>query len=244
MASRKMNHKIKTFKQLKSSYEYIWSKTDLVEEKYYYEWVTSLLGDPKGKKLLDVGCGGGYLLKEADKAGMETYGIDISKKAIEKAKLRSTNSKLIVGVAEKLPYKNNGFDVVVCLGSLEHFLNPKKSLQEMKRVLKKDGLVCIVLPNKWAIDAIFEGAFRGVELSHGQELERFYSYHEAHQLLTSSNLHIVKALPYNRPFPTHISTGTKKSSIINWLYSKTYLNLIRWIIPTRLSYLFVFILKK
>lgn len=238
-----MRNKITTFKQLKNSYEKIWTKTNLVEEDYYYKWIVSLWGDIKNKKLLDIGCGGGYLLEKAEKVGMKTYGIDISQAATEKARRRAPNSEIIAGVAEKLPFKKNSFDIVACLGSLEHFLDTKKALREMHRVLKGDGFTCIVLPNRWAIDAIFEGAFRGIELSHGQELEYFYNYREAHDLLTGNGFKIMESFGYNRPYATYISTGTKTSTLANLLYKLIY-KFIRWKIPVRLSYVFVFILKK
>ena len=240
---QKKTRTITSYKQLKDSYEKIWTEGDLLEETAYYRWIISLMGDVKGKKLLDVGCGAGYLLEQALEKEINATGIDISETAIKKAKTRAPKAKLIQGIGEKLQFPSHSFDIVTCLGSLEHFLNPEKALKEMYRVLKRDGLVCIVLPNRWAIDAIFEGAFRGVSLSHGQELERFYSYQEAHDLLTGSRFKIIKALGYNRPYSTYVSTGTKKSYFANMLYQKIY-KIIRWKIPVRLSYVFVFLLKK
>lgn len=240
---RKKNKKITSFRQLKESYEGIWTTGDLREEQTYYKWIISLLGDVKSKKLLDIGCGGGYLLEEAIKNGIRATGLEISESAIKKARNRAPKAKIIQGIAEKLPFKDKDFDIVVCLGSLEHFLSPRRALKEIARVLKDDGICCIVLPNRFAIDGILEGVVRGNDLSHGQELERFYSLKEAINLLSKGGFVIKRMLSYNKPHPTDIRTGTKLSFIVDFVYKNIY-KFIRWHISIRLSYVFVFILKK
>ncbi len=97
------------------------------------------------KKLLDIGCGGGFFLKEAEKF-LECIGIDFSLVALKQAK-KNCNSKLVLTSALNLPFKDNSFDFVSCLGSLEHFINLNKALNEINRVLKKDGKINIYVPN-------------------------------------------------------------------------------------------------
>ncbi len=46
---------------------------------------------------------------------------------------------------EKLPFKRGEFETVFCLDSIEHFLNPQKAIKEMRRVLKKDGHLVILI---------------------------------------------------------------------------------------------------
>jgi len=105
------------------------------------------LGAQKGRKLLDVGCGTGFLLLAASKRGLKTYGIDISEEAIKIAKNVSQDSFVAVSRGEDLPFRDNTFDYITCLGSLEHFLDMNKSLQEMRRVAKEDAIFCIMVPN-------------------------------------------------------------------------------------------------
>ena len=50
--------------------------------------------------------------------------------------------------AESLPFDTGRFDLVTCLGSLEHFVDPVKSLEEMSRVAKPDAAIVILVPNK------------------------------------------------------------------------------------------------
>ena len=56
------------------------------------------------KKLLDIGCGTGYLLKDADKRGLKTYGVDISDEAAKIAREVTPNSKIIRGKGENLKF--------------------------------------------------------------------------------------------------------------------------------------------
>ncbi len=100
----------------------------------------------KNKRLLDVACGQGTLLAEAEKY-MQTYGVDISKQAIEKAKKIAKQTVFKISAGEKLPFKDGFFDYIACMGSLEHFVDMDSALKEMKRVLKVDGKVLIHVPN-------------------------------------------------------------------------------------------------
>lgn len=101
--------------------------------------------EKSNQKLLDVGCGGGFFLNQAEKF-LDCTGIDFSEQALIQAK-KNCNSKLVLGSASFLPFKDDFFDFVVCLGSLEHFIEMEKALSEMKRVLKKKGKINIYVPN-------------------------------------------------------------------------------------------------
>ena len=105
-----------------------------------------------GGKLLDVGCGTGYLLKAANQGGLETYGVDISNEGVKIAQKVSPNSKISVGRGEELKFPDNFFDYVTCLGALEHFLSVENGIREMVRVAKNGALLCVVVPN---IDYLF-----------------------------------------------------------------------------------------
>ena len=92
-------------------------------------------------KILDVGCGTGNSLNFLYRKGFRSlYGVDLSPNMINKAKLNNKN-KLFIASVEKLPFKSNFFDIVICTEAFHHFPNPKKSITEMFRVLKKGGLL-------------------------------------------------------------------------------------------------------
>src|SRR3989344_1333289 len=111
----------------------------------FKKWIIKI-SEKKYGKLLDVACGNGNFVAHAEKF-FDCYGVDISKEAIKKAKERTEKSIFKIATAEKLNFKKEYFDVVTCLGSMEHFVNIDKSLKEMKRVLKDDGVAILHVPN-------------------------------------------------------------------------------------------------
>jgi len=102
---------------------------------------------PKSNKILEIGCSSGYFSQRLLNKGREVYGIDINKKDIEEAKKKFRKINFFVGKAEKLPFSDNSFDVVVMLETLEH-VDEKKAVKEAYRVLRPKGLVILSFPNK------------------------------------------------------------------------------------------------
>ena len=96
-------------------------------------------GIKPGDKILDVGCGKGFLLYEFTQAvpGVEVAGIDISEYGIANAK-EEIRSSVQVGNAISLPYEDNYFDFVVSLGTMHNLPNydARAALQEIERVGK------------------------------------------------------------------------------------------------------------
>ena len=90
-----------------------------------------------GDKILDVGCGKGFLLYDFTKIlpGLEVYGLDISKYAIENSK-KEIKDRLILGDATKLPFEDNSFDLVFSLNTLHNLecFNLDIALREIERV--------------------------------------------------------------------------------------------------------------
>lgn len=96
------------------------------------------------RKILDVGVGTGRLLSYKCFDNMQKYGIDIS---LEMAKLSSSrNIVSCVGNVESLPFEDNYFDVILCTDVLEHVVDLYKTVTEIYRVLKADGLLIVRVP--------------------------------------------------------------------------------------------------
>lgn len=108
-----------------------------------------LMKDQQLKKVLDVGCGTGRLVKFLTKSGFDAYGCDPSKEAIKIAKTINKKGCIKKSFASKLPYKNKGFDIVVSISVIEHLTQKetKMFLKETKRVLKYNGYIFLVTPN-------------------------------------------------------------------------------------------------
>ncbi len=90
------------------------------------------------QKVLDFGCGGGYMLSTFN--NIEKYGVEISDIAREEAKRKMKVYKR----SSELP--DNFFDLIISNHALEHCDNPLLELKELYRSLKKGGLICIVVP--------------------------------------------------------------------------------------------------
>jgi len=103
--------------------------------------------EPCGKnfRILDAGCGTGRLGTLLKTFG-DVKGIDISSKAISFAKKRGLAATR--GSVERIPYKNNAFDVIVSVDVLYHkaVRDDARALSEFHRVLKPGGLVFLRLP--------------------------------------------------------------------------------------------------
>src|SRR3990170_6721836 len=99
-----------------------------------------------GDKVLDVGCGKGFLLYDFTKVipGVEVYGIDVSEYAIEHAK-PEIKRRLQLANATSLPFPDHYFDLVYSLNTLHNLYNYdlEKALREVERVGKKNKYICV-----------------------------------------------------------------------------------------------------
>lgn len=116
----------------------------------------------RGLEVLDIACGTGQWLAEMSRRNARVAGIDISGRAVALCRVRLPAADIREGVAESLPFEDGRFDVVTCLGSLEHFLDQSKALREMRRVAKSDATVLILVPNAGFLTRRL-GLYRGTE---------------------------------------------------------------------------------
>lgn len=110
--------------------------------------VIKLLPKPDGHhslKVLDIGCNSGLLTHEVSKVLTKSKitGLDSYKSAIDFARSKYPHIDFVVADAHKLPFNNKSLDLVICTETLEHVVDPKKSLEEMVRVLKTDARAII-----------------------------------------------------------------------------------------------------
>jgi len=114
------------------------------------------------KNCLDVGCGTGKLVGYLRKLGVEAYGIEISKYALEVAK-KEIKPFLKYGDITKIPYDDNSFDLVSTFDVLEHIERPKlkKAVEETIRVSKK-----WILHKIYTVENHWISFFHGKDFSH------------------------------------------------------------------------------
>ncbi len=109
-----------------------------------------------GTTLLDVGCGEGFFLFNASKAGYTAKGIDISQDAAEYAR-REFGLNVEAKPFKELQFPENYFDVVTLWQVLEHVPYPLMVLKEVHRILKPGGLLATSTPD---IEGIMAKIFR------------------------------------------------------------------------------------
>ena len=99
----------------------------------------------KGMKMLEPGCGRGEFLSNFQKLGLNVAGLDISEEAKEYSK--DFEIKICDIENEKIPYKDETFDVIYSKSFIEHLHYPEKFFIEANRVLKPGGLLLTLVPD-------------------------------------------------------------------------------------------------
>lgn len=91
-----------------------------------------------GDKVLDVGCAKGFLVKDMLEIGMDAYGIDVSEYALLHCEPEVVG-RLQIGSAERLPFPDKSFDVVLAINTLHNLEKPGliQALREMERLARK-----------------------------------------------------------------------------------------------------------
>lgn len=111
-----------------------------------YKKMDSILSKiPKGK-VLEIGCSSGEFLASLKKKGWQVKGLEISKKATQKAIDKGVDAT-VHDANERLPIEDNSYDVVISGETIEHLFEDLDFLNECYRVLKKGGTLIITTPN-------------------------------------------------------------------------------------------------
>ena len=146
--------------------------TQVVKDIYEYYSLKS------GDKILDIGCGKGFMLFDFLKLNskLDVYGIDISEYAIENS-IEDLRGKLKVGNALSLPYMDNYFDLVISINTL-HNLEGKdiiKSFEELKRVTKKNSYIILdAYSNEKEKEELMNWNLTAKTIKHVNEWKKFF----------------------------------------------------------------------
>lgn len=116
-----------------------------------YEGLAEFLfhGLPQGNWVLDVGCGSGQVSRciAERHPRARVSGIDLSLGQVERARARTrdlSNVEFHVGDAMNLQYPDETFDTVLSAASIKHWPDQARGLEQMRRVCKKGGRVCVL----------------------------------------------------------------------------------------------------
>ncbi|MEK7663905.1 MAG: glycosyltransferase [Patescibacteria group bacterium] len=126
---------------------------------YFFDYFKKHIGSRDynlKNKILDVGCGFGDTLMPLLELGFQCYGVDYIPEIIEAAKNKDKSINFQVADAYNLPFEDGFFDIVICKGVLQVLSDSERAIGELKRVLKKDGLLIIVTLNVFALDILLQ----------------------------------------------------------------------------------------
>lgn len=101
---------------------------------------------PEPGHILDIGCATGAFLVAMRQLGWTVQGVELSEHAADYAR-RMQNLDVHTGTVESAVFATDSFDIITMWDVLEHVIDPKATLQEVRRILKPNGLLVLSLPN-------------------------------------------------------------------------------------------------
>ncbi len=112
-----------------------------VHRKYFRKKIADIQTMHRSS-LLDIGCATGVLLEEAEKQGIDAYGVDLSRDAVNYCRKK--------GLRASVTYPAKRFDAVTAFEVLEHESDPIGFMNRIHKLLKKGGMVILTTPTaKW-----------------------------------------------------------------------------------------------
>ena len=193
---------------------------DTYHEKVIYPNLLRIIGDIKGKKVLDLACGQGQFSRLMRDKGAHVTGIDLGKELIAIAESYNVSVKetgthkaiYLQGSADDLyMLKDATFEVVVCILALQNIENLQKTIEEAKRVLTPNGSFVFVLNHPsfrnprqthWGYDEEHDTQFRRVD-------EYMSESHYKIDMTPGSKTHKKFTVSFHRPLQVYIKALSK-----------------------------------
>lgn len=223
----------------RDAYEAVYREVELWQSGAFYNWMYEQLQLEPGQRYLDVSCGRGELVHDAQKQGINAFGLDLSESALHLGRRQLGARQLVTGNAQTLPYAGETFDVISNIGSLEHYVDMPQAIREMQRVLKPGGRAVVLLPNTFSLFPNIWIALRQgrTSIDPYQPIQRYAARREWQELLEKNGLEVHKTIKYERVPPR------------SWAEVRTLLRhpkellrtLVAPFIPLNVAFCFVFI---
>jgi SAM-dependent methyltransferase len=197
-------------------------------DQYHFEKLHHLLrlvafDGYRGRSVLEVGCGAGVDLARFAKGGAEVTGADLAASAIDLARAnfaqQGLNGRFEVADGERLPFPDNAFDLVFAHGVVQYTANPRRLVEECRRVLKPGGQAIFQVYNRisW-LNALSKLMKVGLEHDDAPVILKF-SIGEFRRLL--AGFAEVKIVPERFPVKSRLHGGWK-GTVYNDLFVGTF----------------------
>jgi SAM-dependent methyltransferase len=197
-------------------------------DQYHFEKLHHLLrlidfDGYRGRRVLEVGCGAGVDLARFARGGADVVGVDLAASAIDLARANFEQQRLAGGFhvadGEKLPFADESFDLVYAHGVVQYTADPRRLVDECRRVLKPGGEAVFQVYNRisW-LNALSKLMKVGLEHDDAPVLLKF-SAGEFRELL--SGFRDVRIVPERFPVRSRLHGGWK-GTIYNGLFVGTF----------------------
>jgi len=142
--------------ELKKGNRQVDNLTNKFALRHYFrmaEEIKRYLKGGEGATVLDWGCGYGHMSFLMSSLGLKVISCDIHQSAVSSYRKMNIDMKTFIQIPfVELPFKDESFEAVLSCGVLEHVADEQKSLNELWRIIKKQGFLCIyMLPNKYGL---------------------------------------------------------------------------------------------
>jgi SAM-dependent methyltransferase len=197
-------------------------------DQYHFEKLHHLLrlvafDGYRGRSVLEVGCGAGVDLARFAKGGAEVTGVDLAASAIELARAnfaqQGLEGRFEIADGERLPFADNTFDLIFAHGVVQYTANPRRLVEECRRVLKPGGDAIFQVYNRisW-LHALSKLMKVGLEHDDAPVILKF-SIGEFRRLLAGFSA--VKIVPERFPVHSRLHGGWK-GAVYNRLFVGTF----------------------
>lgn len=192
-------------------HQHVDENTDTFHEQVIKPNLLQVLGNVKGKHIIDVACGEGFFSRALAGEGALVTGIDIAPELIELAKKAGpTDIRYLVASADRIPLPDSSFDSALCVLALQNIERLSATLAQVSKLLKSGGEFVIVLnhpafrvPRRsdWGFDPSVKVQFRRIDGYLKESSHRILMHPGSDKSATT--------ITYHRPLQTYVNELVK-----------------------------------
>jgi SAM-dependent methyltransferase len=182
---------------VQTAYDAFYRRRKLLMRDSFYLWLLALAQPQAGELLVDVACGNGRLVELAAQKGIPAVGFDLSLAGIQAAAATTPAAGWVVGNGQTIPFPDNCADIVMSIGSLEHYDQPTQGARELARILKPGGRALILLPNAFGLLGNLRHVYKyGEVFDDEQPLQRYATRRTWEVMLARGGLAVERLVPF------------------------------------------------